>query len=805
MSAQSPSRLLLVSTFLIAASVLQLQIAITRIFAVLTWHHFTTMIISIALLGYGAAGSYLMSRARKGETLGINKLSRNASLYAYAVIFCFFIVIRVVFEPLNIGKDNIQIISLVIYFVALSVPFYFAGLCLVSIVSTYSAHITRVYFADLAGAAIGSLMSVPAIHYLGATNTVFLVGLMAGISALLFQIEVEKKFTFRQIISVLILGSILAIGLYRDPYLVYPPRSKELSALANANEGPVGIEWSKWSIVARLDISRSYVGPLLTFGGSMSNKFLPTAETRIVYQDGAAPTSILRSDGEIKKLTYLDKLIHAAPYMIKDNPKVLIIGVGGGVDVLIALYNGATHVTGAEINSLMVDAVRNRYKKYSGGYFDRPNVDIHAAEGRHFLSRDGNLYDVIQLSGVDTFTALSLGAYSLSENYLYTFEAIQDYMKHLTANGVLSFSRWHIKPPRENLRLAAMMVQALEQSGAAAAKNQIVVLKSDHWAETILKRSPFTVQEMENLRSWAVQNDFEILYDPFSPTDNEFNRLIRASPQEREVFYEQYVFDVRPSTDDKPFFFNYYKWSSLFHRENESEGLYNTPVGLITLGQSLLLVLLLALVGILYPLIQSGAVPRERGISHVIAYFGALGLGFIFVEIALIQKLTVFLGGPTYSICITLFSLLLFSGIGSYVAKRWMGEVEHRLPILMLVLILLIVLESFALNWLIRWGLGLSMFARIVLTVIIIAPIALLLGMPFPAGIHILDHRQSNWIPLAWGTNSFMTVFGSLLSVVLSMQLGFRNVFLLAALIYATGFLLFRPILQKHLPVSASK
>jgi spermidine synthase len=798
MSVQSPSRLLYVGTFLLAASVLQLQIAITRIFAVLTWHHFTTMIISIALLGYGAAGAYLMSKKQKNDASNIWKLPRYAALYAYAVIFCFFLVIRVVFEPLNIGKDNVQVISLIIYFVALSIPFYFAGLCLVTIVSTYSANITRVYFADLAGAAIGSLLSVPAIHFLGATNTVFLVGLMAGIAALLFQIEREQKFSFRQIISVLVLGSILGLGFCFDPYLVYPPRSKELWALANAMEGPQGIEWTKWTIVARLDISKSYIGPLLTFGGSISNKFLPIAETRVVYQDGAAPTSIVRSDGNIRKLTYLDKLIHSAPYVVQRNPKVLIIGVGGGVDVLIGLYNGATHITGAEINSSLVDAVRNRYRQYSGGYFHLPNVNIHPSEGRHFLSKDQKRYDIIQLSGVDTFTALSVGAYSLSENYLYTHEAIQDYLNHLNPNGVVSFSRWHIKPPRENLRLAATMLEAIEQNGAANPQKHIVVLKSDNWAETILKRSPFSIQEMERLRQWTSQNGFEILYDPFVPKRNEFNLLLRGSPPEREVFYDQYVFDVRPSTDDKPFFFNYYKWSSLF-RKNQEGGLYNTPVGLITLGQSLLLILFLALAGILYPLFQSGTVERQRGVYNVLAYFAALGLGFIFVEIALIQKLIVFLGGPTYSLCITLFSLLLFSGIGSYIAKRWLGEVERRFPMLLLALVLLIVLESFALDLGIRWGLGLSMFARILLAIFMIAPIALLLGMPFPAGIHILDQGKSNWIPLAWGANSFMTVFGSLLSVLLSMELGFRNVFLIAALIYACGYLVFRPIVQTFL------
>jgi spermidine synthase len=798
MSAHSPSRLIYVGTFLLAASVLQLQIAITRIFAVLTWHHFTTMIISIALLGYGAAGAYLMSKKQKNDASNIWKLPKYAALYAYAVIFCFFLVIRVVFEPLNIGKDNVQVISLIIYFVALSIPFYFAGLCLVTIVSTYSANITRVYFADLAGAAIGSLLSVPAIHFLGATNTVFFVGLMAGIAALLFQIEREQKFNFRQIISVLVLGSILGLGFYFDPYLVYPPRSKELSALANPMEGAQGIEWSKWTIVARLDISKSYIGPLLTFGGSISNRFLPIAETRVVYQDGAAPTSIVRSDGNVRKLTYLDKLIHSAPYVVQRNPKVLIIGVGGGVDVLIGLYNGASHITGAEINSSLVDAVHNRYRQYSGGYFHLPNVDIHPAEGRHFLSSDQKRYDIIQLSGVDTFTALSVGAYSLSENYLYTYEAIQDYLDHLNPNGVVSFSRWHIKPPRENLRLAATMLEAIDQSGAADPQKHIVVLKSDNWAETILKRSPFTIQEMERLRQWTAQNDFELLYDPFVPIRNEFNLLLRASPAEREVFYDQYVFDVRPSTDDKPFFFNYYKWSSLFQK-NQEGGLYNTPVGLITLAQSLLLILFLALAGILYPLFQSGTIERHRSVYSVLAYFAALGLGFIFVEIALIQKLIVFLGGPTYSLCITLFSLLLFSGIGSYIAKRWLAEVERRFPVLLLALVLLIVFESFALDLAIRWGLGLSLFARILLAIFMIAPLALLLGMPFPAGIHILDQRKSNWIPLAWGANSFMTVFGSLLSVLLSMQLGFRNVFLIAALIYASGYLVLRPIVQTSL------
>ncbi len=793
------SRRIYLSTFLLAFSTLFFEIALTRVFSVLSWHHFTQMIIGIALLGFGIAGSSMTMRQRRDpHFLSPAFIARNAYAYGFTTVVSLLLITRIDFEPLNVSQDWSQLISLFAFYILLTVPFYFAGMCLGGIVTIYRQDINRVYFSDLFGASIGALVSLPAIRVLGVTNMIFLVALLAGVVGLVMD-SFSKG--FRDVpnwLKVGALATVLLAGIKYDPYLVHVPSSKPLFPFANRVKGASEVAYSKWDVVARVDVIKPFDRMLSPYSGDVSPVVRRTRWTHLfICQDGQACTGTLQSDGDIRKMDFLNGYLQAAPYIVKKKPVVLVIGIGGGIDGLIALYNDTTHLTGVDVNPFMVEAITRRYADFAGRLFNQPQVKIVTAEGRHFLSKTQDRYDVIQLSGVDTFTALASGAYALTENYLYTTEAMGDFWDHLTSEGILSFSRWWFKPPRETLRLIAMEVEAIEKAGVQERWRHFIVVKGPKWAETLLKKTPFTKEEVKDLVAWAKANDFEIAYDPFTDRKTEFDTVLRSGPAARTRFYETYLYNVKPSTDNKPFFFDYYKWEHLFRKEGGAQGYITTniPLSLITLIISLVQILILALAGILYPWLKAGRGDRtDLGRGAVAAYFGSLGLAFMFIEIALIQKLMVFVGGPAYSFSISLFSILLFSGLGSWYAKRIKmapAKLFVALPIALLVLAVGVSqLLSLAIPHLLGFGIG----ARGFFAVAMFAPLAFLMGMPFPLGITALGRFEAKLVPWAWASNSFMTVFGSLFCIFVSMFLGFHAAFLIAGLFYLSGFLVFRRI-----------
>jgi hypothetical protein len=502
---------------------------------------------------------------------------------------------------------------------------------------------------------------------------------------------------------------------------------------------------------------------------------------------------MLSSDGDIKKMEFLDGYLQAAPYVIQKSPQVLVIGVGGGPDVLIALYHEAKHVVGVEVNSYTVRAIKEKWADFTGNIFNRPDVEIINNEGRHFLSRNNDSFDVIQLSGVDTWAAVLAGGYVATETYLYTVEGVMAAMEHLTPNGVLSYSRLVPDPPGETLRLAGLMAEGLRRRGVANPGLQVVIIKGSLWADTLVKNCPFTAAEVGALRTWAKQNEFDVLFDPFGQNDPRYELVLRGSPDRVEQFYGENLFDLSPPTDDRPFFFNYEKWRNLV-MELKLQRLAPAPSAILPMLCALGLSMLLATLGILMPMCRH-RVAGMPGAGSSIVYFGSLGLGFIFVEIALIQKLMVFLGGPTYSLAFTLFIILSFSGLGSYFSRRW--RALEALTLLAILIPVVIVLMSIVLSVAIPHLLGLALPLRIMVGILVISPVAFLIGMPFPLGLTIVGRLSPGWVPWAWAINSFTTVLGTLLAVLLSMHFGFHRVFLLAAFLYLLALLAMRRLARR--------
>jgi len=553
----------------------------------------------------------------------------------------------------------------------------------------------------------------------------------------------------------------------------------------------------RWHVVARVDVMNP-TDSLVGVGAMVSSRCKPeflNVPMRMVYQDGTAPTAIIRvPNGDLSRVPALDYCLQGAPYVVKPAPeRALVIGVGGGVDVLIALRRGAHFVRGVEVNPVTYEAVKTTFAEFAGRVFERPDVDLINAEGRHYLTTTRDLFDVIQMSCVDTFTALSSGAYALSENYLYTVEAMHDYWSHLSPEGILSFSRWLITPPKEALRLLATELKALDQLGVTNPELHLIVVSATMtqapWVETLLKKTPFTEAEVARCRQWADQMDFSVLYDPYRTEPGPFNQMIKASIPHRQALIDAYPFNIRPVSDDDPFFFHFGRWRSLTSSSTDGDAnLYGTshvPVAILVLLASVIQIVALASAFIIGPLMMRGS--RLRQMKHKalsLTYFGALGLGFITVEIGLLQKYTVFVGGPVYAMAVTLFAILVFSGLGSLASAWVVRSLPHPLMLILLALVTLLVAEVAFADYVVPRLMALSHPMRCAVTIMALAPLAMLMGMPFPLGLRAIQTLGQAIVPWAWGINAVTTTFGAILCVLVSIEWGFTMTLLGAAGVY---------------------
>ena len=789
-----------VAIFLLAMSVLMVEVTLTRVFSVMSWHHFAYLIIGLAFLGFGAAGSYLtVSNRFAGSGFDGQLLGKCALAYGISLVVGFAACTKVRFYAMDIyfHGDYSNAFSLLMLCVLVSVPFFFAGICIGYLISRAGDAINRLYFSDLLGAGTGTLLSIIGINFLGAEGTIYAAAAAAGLVALMFSME-GKQWSFRVgSLAVLCISVFMAVfATHHEIFPVYfPPQKIFRAAMAP--------HYYRWHVVSRIDIfppeNKIFVG-----GGALSPRFDgKVTPVQLIYQDGHAPTGIVNvPGGDLSKVPILGYILQGAPYVIKpEAEQALVIGVGGGIDVLIALAYGTKHVTGVEVNPVTVDAIENKYSDFAGEIFGRPDVEIIAAEGRHYLTTTDEQFDVIQLSGVDTYSALSLGAYAMTENYLYSIEAMQGFWDRLKENGILSFSRFLFNPPRESLRLVTIQMEALRRMGIDMPERHMMVLSGPTpfapWADVMLKKSPFTEEETATYRRWAKNLGFSILYDPYKKRENVFDMMIRATPSERETMIEQYPYDVSPIDDDNPFFFQYYRWRSLV-RPMESKGgvpINQLPLGLLVMLISLFQILLLAAISIIVPLLpHSGRLRQVKHKGRLLVYFGALGLGFITVEITLLQKFAVFVGGPIYSMAVTLFAILVFSGLGSLAAKRFTRSINRGLILIMIALIAAIAGETVFVNYLIPRLMFLSHGMRCVVAVLALAPLALIMGMPFPTGMRLTQRIGDAVVPWAWGANAVASTLGSIICMLASMKLGFSITLISAAVVYLVGFVALSPV-----------
>ena len=754
-----------------------LELSLTRLFSATMYYHFAFMAISLALFGSGASGVflYIVQRGLKPERTG-QWLSAAAMLFALSNLFSLYVILA---NPLTFETGPENYYRLARIYGATALPFFFAGCAVTLAITRLATEISKLYLFDLAGAALGCLLLIPVLNTIGAINIVLLVSALAASAGVLFGLASEGTR------AVAVCALVLTLGL--AGLVVYNSNTHRIDIRKSKGFEEKSLLFSKWNSFSRITVEGS---------------FDTTVEIKI---DADAATGI--SKDASNSAIHQDALdaLSALAHNLKRDANVLIIGPGGGNDVMAARVFGQKHITAVEINPIIAHDVMSSepFKSYSGSIYQQPNVRLVVDEGRSFIRNSKDRYDIIQATMVDTWAATAAGAFSLSENNLYTVEAFKDYVTHLTDDGMLTMTRWYFEPPDQLLRLITLSRTMMSELGISNPARHIMLVRDaktgyDRTPATyIFKRSEFTDNEVRAIEDVAGRNDFQLLFTPLTRPPNVFTQMIEAP--DPAALWATFATNVEPTRDNNPFFFNSVRLANLSNVIEGTTGEWQkTNLGTSILFALFAITTVLVLLFIIGPLVLVRGRALATGLGTKLAYllyFACLGAGFIIVEVAMIQKFILFLGHPVYSLAVVLFSVLAFSAIGSYLT----GRISHGrlMPALMKLLVILVALVIVYIVVLppIFYGLvGLAREIRIVLAVVLMAPLALVMGMPMPIGIRLLARNAPEIIPWAWGVNGATSVMGSVAALVIAIMTGFNQALMIGAGLYLLAlFLITRP------------
>lgn len=783
--------------FLLSLATLLLELALTRVLSVSLWYHFGFLVISTALLGFGASGVTLALWTGLREKIGLDLgLGACGLAFAVSVVFSFWCMQRIPFDPFSVAVDHRQLLFMPIYFLLVALPFFCSGLAISLLLTRGSKAINRLYGFDLLGAGAGCALVALVIPRFGGTGSVLLAAFVGALSAVCFAGNLRRVLaTTAAFVSVVL----LAASLKGDK--VVP-----IHVSANKSRRSIHSMYSAWNTLSLVQVVE------------LPAQGKDPAARMMIIDSGTAATGIsdLRPDcrrvlaEHPEQVEQLSKIAYAG----KANPNILIIGPGGGDQVLAGLQAHASSITAIEINSIISDIVANRMNDFWGNLYHQPEVHLITDEGRSFVRRSTDKYDAIISVHTISNAAVASGALGLAESYVLTREAFEDYLDHLSPDGTIFFTRPEFQIPR----LLSTAREVFERRGMGSIANHVFAFSEverkpmpgrlSFVAGFLLKKSEFLPAELKQIRGILNAEagrdkdttSIKTLYAPDErPTEGLFAQIVGA-PHLEEVFRHNDL-QLAAATDDKPFFNQHMRWSrirwstvvDLFSQKQPSGArlaLEDRPIAEVTLLILLVQSVVVAGLCILLPM----ALLDRRGLQIEgrwgwLGYFAALGLGFIMVEIALLQLFLLFLGQPIYTYAVVLAGLLVFTGIGSHAAGRWVAEPRRVLKRVLVCAIVLVMIMAVTAPVVFSACLGLSISWRIAIALLLVAPLGFVLGIPFPMGLRLAMQRSSALGSWAWGVNGFFTVIGTVLALILGMMIGFRLVLLLACACYLGGLL----------------
>ncbi len=771
--------------FLTSMASLAFQVLLTRIFSITLWYHFAFMVISIAMLGFASSGTLLALYP------GLKRLDRIGwyiLCLGIAMPAGFLLANLVAFDPVRLAWEKLELLNILLTYLCLALPFFFSGLVIATAFSVESRRAELLYCADLTGAGTGSLGILLLMGFVPPEQGVLLISLLViGASCLTGERRVR--------IAALPTGSIIVGLLILHPHFIRPVISP-YKGLESAMRYPGAEHLRTWNTAfARIDAFRS---PAVRYAPGLSLRYQEPLPEQIGISIDGGEVNAVTAVANPEKLAFLEHLPAAVPYALGLRREVLILDPRGGLPVLMARRFGAQHVATVESVHSLGEIIRDDLRETSGGFH---GLESRSGLGRSWLAGRPRHFDLIDITLQGAEPSASFG---IAEDYRFTVEAFKEYLKHLTGNGVLTFNLFIIPPPRTELRILATLATALEELGAPEPAVHLAAIRSWGTITILAKRSPLTLVEAAAVRNFAREKRFDLawLAGMEAEESNVYVRTREAdyygsfrailAPLERDAHLEGYLFDVSPVRDSAPFFSQYLKPDRISETYRTMGGKWQF---FLEEGFILPVVLLqVFVVTVLLVTLPAMAWFRDKqGISRdrllYLSYFALLGLAYMFVEVALIQKLILPLEHPTLAVAIVLSSLLISSGIGSLLS--------HRYPFLarpdsIIILVMCIVLSAILLPPLSASVTSMPLpFRGTLLCILILIP-GSLMGIPFPAGLKQLGQVDSALIPWAWAVNGAFSVLAPLLAVMIAMAAGFMAVLLLGAGTYLLAFLVFR-------------
>ncbi len=803
-----------VPVFLVSAAAIAYEILLIRILSIIQWHHFAWMIISLALLGYGASGTVIALRRAWTGTRFRTLFSGSALLASLSMPGCLLLGQQLPFNALEIIWDPAQLAWLALLYLLFAVPFFFAAACIGLAFTWHGERADRVYRFDLVGAGLGSALAVGLMFVLMPQQAVLVCAALALAASLLMSGSVSRSRRG----WLLAMQAAWAVGLlYALPSERFDLRISEFKgqsqALAVTGARVVG------EVSGPLGLHTVVDSPRVPFryapGLSLTARQPPPSQLG-VFSDADSFSAITRLDGGPDSLAFLGEVTAALPYRLLEHPRVLLLGAGTGYDVLLALVNGAGHVTAVELDARLAGLVQHDFADYAGHLYEDERVSLEIAEARGYVSRSREHFDLVQVAMLDSGAVAAAGAQALGENYLYTVEAFSRYLDLLRPGGLLTVTRWLSLPPRGSLKLAATAIEALRQRGVEQPGRQLAMIRSWNTVTLLLGNEQLSDRQVESIRTFARSRSFDTAWYPGMPASqaNHYNRLERPWLYEGIVallgdqaprYLHDYKFAIAPATDARPYFSDFFRWRALPEivslRARGGAGLLEW--GYLLLVATVLQALLAGALLILLPLRLWG---RRRTVASAVStaarrhlggsYFFLLGLAFLFVEIAFIQKFALFLSHPLYSVAVVLAGFLVFAGLGSGSARGLVARLPggRRGVVTLAVTAIFVLVPAYLLLLppLFERCLGLPDSVRVMLALLLIAPLAFAMGLPFPLGLQRLAEEVPGYIPWAWAINGFASVVSAGLATLLAVTWGFAAVLLAAVLLYLAAAGLFR-------------
>jgi hypothetical protein len=767
---------------LLSAGVLIFEITLTRLFAIQQFHHFAFVVVSLAVMGFAASGVILSLRS---SAISLAHVSFGFSLS----VFLSFITINFLpFDSYSIASDPKQVVILLLYFSASGLPFLLAGLVIGASLSESGTEAHKPYAANFVGSAAGCLLALILVSFLGGETAILLSGVM-GLFAGAF-------FTERQRTSFILTGAALLLipaVLFIRPFLeinLSPYKPLSITRLFPDADG----SFSQWSSSSRLDVIETnsvHVFP----GMSLNVVGIPPGQIGFFIDgDGPIPVTNLSPQNPLAS-ELATNMPSGVVHELRPGSRMLLLQPGGGLETILALASGVESITLATDEPLIIDALQGPYQQFSANLLDDPRISISPRSSRGTLASSSLEFNVIQFALTDSFRPITSGAFSLGENYILTVESLKQAYSRLEDDGLLILSRWLGTPPSESARAWATLVSALRESGITDPAPYLVAFRDMRTGTMIASAQEFTGEETALVREFLNKNS----YDPIHLPDLELEELNQHNQLPEDRYYslfsdllrnpeptlKNYEFNLRPPRDDRPFFYHFFRWRQTPDVLTELGSRW-LPFG--GSGYLVLLVLLGLMLALAFPVtILPLLIARRRNLVTQLGgrfglYFGFLGAGYLLIEIPLIQQFTLLLDRPTIAFAVVLFSLLLSSGIGSWISKR--VRLRTLFPVLIGYLALLII----AAPGLVTLALGWSVFARVMIVFALLSPAGLMMGIPFAAGLSELERVAPGVIPWAWAINGAISGIAGVFAAMIALDLGLRITLLVGVMAYAGAY-----------------